>query len=375
MPPAFKQNQPERIVGLREFASEMGDFSKISGMVSHFPDSKRLCGWLDRNGGLLSRLRADLSSGKLEADWTMSSEAGQTAFLKIAGSYENANLYAIGVWLGKQFLFDQYDLKSPKDIPIRQDWAFENLCYYEQETHLLYYFPLGIGASPAEAFLRGFKVGLHEVTHGLKQARDGKAATLSEFSTALTGEICPPMRMGASDLSPMFEKEALRMRQLIADGRVKMGYDEYIGVAPYLVHYAMPWIGAWKEKQGGKFDVFDFEIATKGLDPKKVNREKLGDLVLKDIYASGLRSGSNAALERDFADYACKISGITNAELGKKIADLFMELGASGGWKNEKEFLDKLDSALSKVFGQPKKADYPEDYGHDLGERKGAFFS
>lgn len=363
-----------KIVQMSEFASQLKDFSRITEMAKGAIGFEAFSAWISSKNpsqqqALLLNLNNDLKSGMLAADWRFNNPAAQSVFLKIVGSYENANLYTLGVWLSKQFLYDKYGIKNPNDVPIKQDEEFKRFCYYVAEVHQLFFFPVGMGATSQEAFLRGFKVGLHESTHALLQVRSREKKLLSEFSTGLTNEFAPAFRMG-NPMNSIFEKDAQHFGELIGQGKAAQTYEDYMNTSPYLANYAMPWLLAWSKRSGKKFDVFDFVVELEGLEPSKLNMDQLREVVIQDVFRSALRYGSFPHLEKEFADYFCKISGIKDEVLMGKFAELFAELGKSGGWNNEKDFLNKLDAALTKVFGKPKEREYPEDYSENaLGSR------
>jgi len=365
----------------------MSDFSDLRKMLAKskeakdlakLPEMRNFLAWLDKNTGLVQELKKDVSAGKVQTDWNPNAyqnpEAVEKVFMKIFGSYENANSNILGIWLGLRYLCDTYGVKKNNLPAIKKAGDIMQMrTYYVTKMHTIFYTPVTVGLSPAQSFFAGLAGVVHEGTHGLKQMKNSKVCALSELSTAIaTYDLTIPFPKfqelePISVFAPLFGKRnSLQGITEMADGNSDAAH--YVSVqSDYLAHFAFPWIRKWLKENRRVIEPLEYEIQTNGLprlSKAGIRNMEGAELRLLNIYSSNLKletkvPGTVEAITEIF----CKTSGIANEGLMNKIRELFNELEGSGGWQNEKDFLGKLVNALNKTFGKPvQEKVMPEGY-------------
>ena len=391
------QAQDDKLAKFGDFASSLKNFKGVAELLrkeygtGRVKEIDRICDWLLANPKLAKALSKDISEGRLDIDWTRYTSVTRR-YLEIAGgSYEKGNLFTLGVWLAQRYLCDAYNVADPKYPKLRQpDKNTKVFLSYNQEEHRIMLIPYVIDGNPAEAFLKGFSIGLHELGHGLKQTRDKEVCVLTEFSTALImRDLSPPIAQGKGTVSESFGKmtvDPMNVKALEAQGFYKDDADGSNLRNRYVAHYIMPWVEGYQDRTGKKLDIFDFKNTPAERDEAGMRIKKINGMIGPYLAGDGVSMSLGEAfyvyrelgwkhLKDDgfVAEHFCKTEGITDPELVKKMQDVFTELAREEKHLDFQEFVAKFEAALTKVFGEPKMLEYPTGYGH-IPAKENSFF-
>ena len=381
-----------------DFASSLKNFKGVAELLRNeygtgkVKEIDRICDWLLSNPKLVKKLAKDISEGNVDIDWTRPSYLAKEYLEISGGSYQNGNLFALGVWLAQRYLCDNFGIKDPKYPKIRQpDKNTKVFLSYNMDEHRIMLIPYVIDSGPpAEAFLKGFGAGLHELGHGLRQTRDKEKYRLSEFAVALImRELSPPIEQWeGSKVNDTFGKmsvDPLNVKALEGQGFYQDDDSSRLR-GRYVAHYIMPWVEGWQDRTGKKLDVFDFKHTPAEREEAEASIKKINDRIGPYLTGAGISISLGDAFyiyrelkwkhDKDdgfVAEHFCKTEGITDPELVKKMREVFLELATEDKPIDFQEFVDKFNAALTKVFGEPKRHDYPPRYGH-MPAKENVFF-